>query len=320
LGLGHHPAEAGWPEVGGGGGAGGGEVAEVLWGQVNAPAEDGAAVDNAEPFAVEGLDAYGARQWLVERRLGSDDAADPGDPAGDASGGKRSPFELRWLQARGELPPGALGAALYLRLVRRAETFARRVPRHRRLEPPTVAVEGHGFRLVGRLQNATDIGPLSYRCARLRPRDRLRAWIEHLLRRAAETETSTPPRLIGEDREITFAPPQDPLELLGDLVAGYRLGLQGPLPFFEYGSSAYAERCAEAADPRRRAGTPPLDVARRAFEGERRPGRVRRPGDAEDPWIRLAFRGAAPLELPGFGTWAERIWRPLLEHEQESGP
>ncbi|MEM1213721.1 MAG: hypothetical protein AAGI68_15645 [Planctomycetota bacterium] len=45
LGLGHHPAEAGWPEVGGGGGAGGGDVSEVLWGQVNAEAVDGAVVD-----------------------------------------------------------------------------------------------------------------------------------------------------------------------------------------------------------------------------------------------------------------------------------
>ena len=62
-------------------------------------------------------------------------------------------------------------------------------------------MEGHGFRFVGRLQDATDIGPLSYRCARLRPRDRLRAWIEHLLRHAAEAGTPAPPRLIGEDRE-----------------------------------------------------------------------------------------------------------------------
>ncbi len=260
---------------------------------------EGETSDEDEPFDVDFLDRYNISQWLLERRL--EDA-----PAGA--------LELQLLRQRGELPLAGLGAAHYARLARRVDDFAATLPRPEPRDPLLIDVAGHGWRLTGRLDQLTADGRLSFRCANLKPKDYVRAWIAHIARAAWEAvhPSGLPPvtHLAGIDRSVRFGPLEDPAALLDTLIAGYRAGLRRPLPLFENASHAYAE-----ATHKTKAGgqvkTSPEGAARRTFTG----GRFA--GDAGDPYVKLCFRDRDPLAEDGFARWAEILWAPILEHAKE---
>ncbi len=258
-------------------------------------------LEEAEPFDVGFLDRYRLRQWLLERRL-------EGLPAGAE--------ELELLRARGELPLAGLGEAAYSRVELEVDRFAATLPRFRRAEPVLVELAGRGWRLHGRLEDLTDVGLLRFRCADLKPKDLLRAWVLHVVRNAWEARRPTGlPRAthaIGTDRSVRFRAPGAAPELLEGLVAGYREGLESPLPVFERASKVYVEQRRQR-DAGGRPRVPPLVAARRAYDG----GRF--PGDAANPYAALCFRDRDPLAEPAFARWAEALWTPLLDHLEERG-
>ncbi|MCP3958066.1 MAG: exodeoxyribonuclease V subunit gamma [bacterium] len=258
-------------------------------------------VDEAEPFAVDFLDRYRISQWLLDRRLSG---AEPGDE------------ELELLRRRGELPHAGLGAAHHARLEREVEGFVATLPRAHSREPILVELAGDGWRLQGRLDDLTDAGVLRFRCATLKPKDQLRAWVAHVARNVWEAghPTGLPPttHVIGRNRGIRFGALGNARELLDALVAGYREGLRRPLPVFERASHAFVEQQRKLADGH--AKMSPADAARRAFDGDRFPG------DAADPYVALCFRDRDPLAEDDFATWAETLWRPILERAEEIEP
>ncbi len=257
--------------------------------------------EEEEPFDVDFLDRYNVSQWLLERRL-------EGLPAGDG--------ELELLRRRGELPLAGLGAAHYARLARRVSDFAATLPTPEPRDPQLIDLSGRGFRLHGRLDRLTEDGRLSFRCANLKPKDLVRAWIAHVARAAWEQKhpSGLPPvtHLHGIDRAVRFGPLENPAALLDTLIAGHRAGLDRPLPLFENASHAFAE-----ATLREKAGASrkltPSGAARRAFAG----GRFA--GDAGDPYVQLCFRDRDPLAEDGFTRWAETLWAPILEYAEEAG-
>lgn len=257
--------------------------------------------EEAEPFGVDALERYQTNQWLLARRLGA------GEPDADA--------ELALLRARGELPLAGLGAATYERLQDQVDRFVDTLPSFSPLEPMLVELEGEDWRLSGRIEDLTNAGLLRFRCANLKPKDLLRAWITHLARNAwdARDPSGLPltTHVVSTDRSVRFGPVAEALEILEDLIAGYRQGLQRPLPVFESASFAYADQRRKLADPKSRSRTPPMAAARQAFHGRRLPG------DADDPYVALCFRDLDPLADDAFRRWAEHLWAPLLARVEE---
>ncbi len=258
--------------------------------------------EDAEPFAVDFLSRYQLNQWLLARRLAATSES----------------AELELLEGRGDLPLARLGKAHYEQLDHQVERFIAALPTFTPCDPIQIELRGDGWRLHGRLDNLTDIGALRFRCANLKPRDQLTAWIAHVALSAWATQhpTSLPTdtRVIGTDHGIRFRALPDAVTIIERLIAGYARGLEAPLPVFERASHAYIDQRRRLADPKSKARTPALEAARRAYVGDRFAG------DLGNPYVALCFRDLEPLADADFATWAEQLWGPLLTHAEKIEP
>ncbi len=121
-----------------------------------------------EAFALSGLEQYQEGQWLTQKVL-------EGRPSDT----------LRTLQqARGVLPHGETGRAVFRRLADDVAAFSSRIrPYIDSPSSPSLSFQLSldGFLLSGRLENLHANGPLIYRYARTRGHSLLEAWIQHLL-------------------------------------------------------------------------------------------------------------------------------------------
>lgn len=228
--------------------------------------------------------------------------------------------------ARGELPPGALGRAAFQQVVAEVdlllgETDELRQGPARRIDLDVALPSGR--RLVGSVRDvyAQHLVRLVY--SKLRPRDRLAAWIHVLAVSAQEPEHQWAVTVLGRGRDprtVEGATYRGTLAdrarfLLDDLVDLMASGLAEPLPLFELPSFTYALD--------RRRGRPATAAMQRArWDWERRGG----PGD--DPIHRLVWGDidfgrfeSGPgddTEPHRFGALARRLWEPLLS-EQRGG-
>lgn len=238
-----------------------------------------------EPFIPDHLEAY----QLREAQFGALAAGQAEDEA-DAL-----------LRARGWLPQGIAGT-LAARAAR-AEAlplWEAAQPWREALRRPdcAVAFESAGLRLAGRLEGLTDQGLWRVRHGRLRSRDRLRLWLDHLLLNLA-APPGVPPvsTLIARDDMLRLAPEPAAAEILSDLLALYREGAARVLPF--YPETAWAWQAQKNW--------------RREWEGDRYHGK---PGERDDDYIRLALRdkvhdGDDPLGTE-FQLLSRRVFDPLL--------
>ena len=267
----------------------------------------------------------------------------PEPPSGDRNGGTETvetaetteteaeaeARDLRLLRAQGRVPALDLGTHQLRGQSRRVETFLKRLPDLPAVPPRTVDVRAVGeelsFRITGTVRHEVlgDDGPvlLHYRCARLRPVDQIQVWIE-LLIVALEAEQGGRPvpsaLLVGEDATVWLEAPDRVESFVIELVEEYCAGLRRPLPVFGDASHAFAVQDRKAKDPRSSVRRTPMEMARQAFEGRALPGGIDLPDpEAEDPYVRLAFRGEDPLEHADFGAAAERLWKPIFDHARE---
>ena len=234
-----------------------------------------------EPFIPDHLEAY----QLREAQFGALAAGQAEDEA-DAL-----------LRARGWLPQGIAGT-LAARAAR-AEAlplWEAAQPWREALRQPdcAVAFESAGLRLAGRLDGLTDQGLWRVRHGRLRSRDRLRLWLDHLLLNLA-APPGVPPvsTLIARDDMLRLAHEPAAAEILSDLLALYREGAARVLPFYPETAWAWC------------AGKGWLDV----WQGN---DFRKIPGERDDDYIRLALRdgGDDPLGVE-FRKLAERVFGPL---------
>jgi exodeoxyribonuclease V gamma subunit len=238
-----------------------------------------------EPFIPDHLEAYRLRAAQFGA-LAAGQAEDEADAL---------------LRARGWLPQGIAGTlaaraarAEALPLWEAAQPW-RDAPRR---PDCAVAFESAGLRLAGRLDGLTDRGLWRVRHGRLRARDRLRLWLDHLLLNlAAPPGVSPVSTLIARDGMLRLAPEPAAAEILSDLLALYREGAARVLPFYPETAWAWQAR----------------KNWRREWEGDRYHGK---PGERDDDYIRLALRdkvhdGDDPLG-PEFQQLAERVFAPLM--------
>lgn len=243
-----------------------------------------------EPFAVEGLEGYLLKEELVDRVLRG---GDPGEL-------------LPVMRARGLLPPARHGEAVFRRLATASTEFAGRVKKQvagqTPLEPLDFAVELGEFRLSGRLDSLWTNRMLRHRFARVKSRDLVRTWLEHLVLNCLAKEgyprTSV---LVMDGKPNAFTRVADPVPLLTALLDLYGEGLTVPLRFFPESSLAYAGK-----------GDWDLDRARKKWEK----GFNDFAGEGDDPWFRLCFGEVDPFD-PEFERVSRAVFGPLLDHLAE---
>lgn len=237
-----------------------------------------------EPLALDGLEAYAVKERLLSLSL-------EGVPVSE---------QLPRLRAEGLLPPGELGRAWFEQVRQPVAPLAEQVRPRLGRSPVQRVLHGPGWTLTARLDHLSHNAVLRFRCAKLREKDRVRAWATHLaanaLAQAGETVPTTTV-LFAEDETWHFLPLEDPMAHLQDLVDGLREIRRQPPPLFERASFAFAQKQTMAA-------------AQKAFASSY----DNTNGDDADPYVQLCFRGRAVWddEFPAFATWASRLWTPLL--------
>jgi exodeoxyribonuclease V gamma subunit len=247
--------------------------------EVSAPLEE------REPFAVEGLEAYGLNQKLLEKRL---------------QGGSVEEFR-RVTRCRGVLPPAKHGDALFAQAVVQVELLVAKVEKQIGQSPPlepfffdrTIGA----FQLCGKLDGIRRDRKVSCRFAKLKAKDQIRTWIEHLVLCAfAPKDYPKESLLVMKDAVAAYQPVQDPVGILAKLLEWYWRGLQLPLRFFPASSLEFAS-----------SGS--LDKARKKWESG-----FNFTGEEEDPHFRLCFEQEEDPLNEDFQSLAMELLDPLVQH------
>ena len=258
--------------------------------------------DETEPFTLHGLDKYQLQDGAVRRVL-------RGEPSA------RDPQALA--AATGRLPVGAQGTAAFAALDAETQQFLHAAADHGAVANRLLRARGAGFTIVGDVEGLGAAEMFRIRCANLKPKDKLRAWILHLVVAAARAQGEPllplQTRILAKDATCVIA------ELNADFVASqlawlvlhYRRGLQAPLLFFEKSSHTYGEALyegkhhAEALRAARRQWAPDTNQEHRS------------PNDSEDAHIQLCMRGRDPLAEEEFAKLAEFLWAPACSYLRE---
>ncbi len=185
------------------------------------------AVEDREPFALNGLDRWVMGNDLLQATMSG------------ASAAERRKAHL----ASGILPPGTSGEAVYDRLRRDVRILHRRIRSHCNapLESMSVALTIDGVEIDGAIDGVTRQDRLEYRFGKLRPVDRVSSWIRHLVWQAAFGDSDKAmTRTVAEDATLAYRPVNDPEALLTGLLKLFRAGLREPLPFLPDPSYTYA--------------------------------------------------------------------------------
>ena len=215
-------------------------------------------------------------------------------------------------RARGELPPGECGTALFEKLSGPAVEFAAKVAEATAgdpLPPLDVDIDLPGGRIIGRIDNVTAGGLVRYRYAKLKAKDQLRLWVEHLAlncgwRQGYPVESS----FIASDGAVQLVQAEQCREHLGHLLELYCQGMRYPVKFFPETSLEYAKK---ARDPKKAANAIP--DARKKWHGN-----DRQKGEGKDAHCRRCFGEEAPLD-DEFVATATAVWEPLLAHQSGKG-
>lgn len=247
-----------------------------------------------EPFLPDPLERYQLDQEVVATLLAG------GDPE----------LQREVLRSRGLLPPGAIGAEVFRRRVAAVADFAAEVGATlagEALSPLEVDLPLGGVRLVGRLRRLGPAGLVQYRFAKLKAKDRLRAWLEHLaLNAVAPAECPRRTVLFASDATVTYEPLTAAAGELERLVGLYRQGLAAPLRFFPESSLEYARKSREP----KKADQAPA-AARKKWRGSEE-----YPGEGEEPAFRRCFGAAEPF-AGDFAAVALTVYGPLLDCQTE---
>jgi exodeoxyribonuclease V gamma subunit len=237
-------------------------------------------LDDSEPFELDYLQQYGLRQELLESQLQGQDKG----------------FEL--LRARGELPATPFDALNYEELGESLQDLVDHIHplMQGRQDDIEVDLALGDLRINGWLRNIYQAGLLRYRPARVKARDLLRSWLEHLVLNChALHKQQVHSHFIGKDQVIHLTPVANAEALLLDLIELYQQGMQLPLHFYPETSWA------QVNDPKKVEGS---------WNGNDFMGIA---GEGADPYTELALRGQDALD-EDFEQLAQRVYAPLLEH------
>lgn len=189
-------------------------------------------LESTEPFQLGTLEAYQLKQLLTEKGLQGKNLA-----------------EYRVIVSKmGILPYSKIGDYSYEQVLEKVQPFISQVQQH------TISqkLASHHFHLSF-ANNMTLSGQLSqlwqdqqvyYRCAKLKSKDYIKAWLPHLVLSALQSTDSALPQqtvLLAEDETKTFTVVANAQHLLQHLLEQYWRGLQQPELFFPESSFEFVK-------------------------------------------------------------------------------
>lgn len=244
-----------------------------------------------EPFVLSNLEAYQLQSRLIEKCL-----------EGLELGPYRSVAE-----ASGTLPHGSVGVSSYTSLSRATEAFCGQLaPRLHGLRSESVAVNVSlgPYQLSGAVGPISNSGLIHYRPATIKPKDRLRLWIQHLaLLCLPDLDWPGVSVWVGKEEGLELPRIDRPDVFLRELLDLYWRGLTRPLPFFPQTSLAYVKALLGGK------GEPEaLRSARLTWEND-----FAGQPDMNDPYVQLCFADETPLD-DDFARTARTVLEPLLTH------
>ncbi|WP_454788602.1 exodeoxyribonuclease V subunit gamma [Mycolicibacterium lutetiense] len=267
------------------------------------------ALDYTLPWDVDGVsdvmpvDIDALEEWTVGDRMLGDIMR--GMTPADAQ-------QAEW--RRGTLPPGQLGWRRAIVLRDQCALLAAEALRYREADQQAYDVDidlGGGRRITGTVSPVFGERLVSVTYSKLDGKHLLQSWIPLLALAAGHPDRDWSAVCIGRPRRGDtpriegLGRPDDPVELLADLVAIYDAGRREPLPLPIKTSYAWAAARHAGDDPEREAG----------FRW--RSGKF--PGENEAPaHVRAWGRGAPLSRLVGLGEYAERLWLPVLQAERSA--
>ncbi|WP_089726565.1 exodeoxyribonuclease V subunit gamma [Candidatus Thiosymbion oneisti] len=243
--------------------------------------EEAEALPDTEPFDAAGLERYRLDQALLHGLLE----------------GREPSSILARLRGAGILPHGAPGELLFDELSDAAGPFIQRLQGClvAAAEPIEVDLSLVGFRLQGQLGNLHATGLIDYRFGKLNAKDRLRAWVRHLVLNLLVPQGIEPTStFVAKDRILRLMPVADAGALLADLLELRRQGLSRPLAFFPESGLAWLEHGYGSGFDH-------------AWCGRYNPAPER-----DQAAVRIAFRGREPIGEE-FEQTALRVLKPMLE-------
>jgi exodeoxyribonuclease V gamma subunit len=251
--------------------------------------------EDSEPFELTKLDEYIIKQELTERAVKNTEKP------------MRDLYPV--MQASGRLPHGSPGECCFDSLCTSTEEFMRIIHpliKEGRREPISVDIAIGEFLMTGCLANLFSEGFVFYRPAKIKARDRLSAWLSHLVVNHASVYDETAKRtiLICEDRTLRYSPVEDAEAYLRNILNIYWRGLRKPLHFFPESSLAYAEQVYKGADPAK---------AMRTAQGKWDAFQF---GEKEDAYYDLCFRQIDPMDAE-FRELAIAIFSSMMKHEEQ---
>ena len=235
------------------------------------------ALDEDEPFELDGLDRYALRSRVWERmRAGSET--------------ERSEAILR---GSGHLPQRALGRVVHERAWEEMEGLRSTLACHRAAldaPPRAIDIEVAGFRVEGEIAQAGPDGLVWWRIGTLRAHDRIAIRLRQVALAAGGHQPASAIAITlqkGSWSTASLAAPEGAEEELARWLEAWRRGQGELLPFFPETSSAYAEVIAkrgEGADEQAR------EKAENAWFGS-----PFHRGEVEEPYLALVYGEESPV-------------------------
>ncbi|MFN8009259.1 MAG: exodeoxyribonuclease V subunit gamma [Terriglobia bacterium] len=258
--------------------------------------DDAEVLQDSEPFSLDSLSRYRLGEEMVANQLKD----------------RRLDTLFPYIQAQGILSPCGLGDAQYRELARSVRSFTERLLDFRSgktMENQKVEIEYRGIQLRGTLQDIYANQLLKHRFAKLKPKDRLAIWVEHLLLQRVATDGYPKESVfVGGDGVWRYRAVEKSEMLLYRLLEFYRQGLRQPLRFFPRSSLAYAMAIFKG-----KSRDEALQSAERSWRGQEEFDVA---GECDELYHWLGFREICPLDKE-FENLALEIIGPLLECEQK---
>ena len=254
--------------------------------------------EDRENFSLDGLERYLVDQALL-----------------DGLSAKLSREDLfKLADAGGMLPHGIAGESIYENAFNNVSEFVtslKKLTKDEEAHSLPLDINLGDFRLIGNINGLYENRLMKYRCAKIKPKDIISLWIEHLTLDIVFHSGKESSILAGLSDKRTF----EAWEFnhinncdahLHSLLELYYQGMSKPLPLFAEASFAYAKKFYKDQDK---------DLALQAAD-KKLTGDKDRSGDLDDAYQKLCFRNRDCLDEEFIKT-ASTIYDPIMQNRKK---
>ena len=228
--------------------------------------------------------------------------------------------------ARGQVPPGQLGAEVLGKIGREASAVAQRFKGFATGQPRQVSINltlPDGVRVIGTVPDVYNDTIVRSTFSRAKARDDVRLWTEVLALAAAQPDRQWFACMVSHNADMRLRAPAAPaaLRILAELVDIYRAGMSSPLPLPADSSRSYTKCRNDGSDVRSAVYKTGYRSWQRNANDRMQPEIVALWGPDAPISVLLEQRPAVEEnwfdEDTRFGMLARRIWTPILEAREE---